>query len=134
MLRFLLKSFIIFNSAVYDNVRYLVPADLTVGQFVYVIRKRIKLSAEKAIFIFIDNVLPPTGSFYKTLVILFCFRHGLRYRNDWNWSVNMPFQIGPCRLTVLSNSKIMILKNQTYIFGHSLMFFSWRRGNPVCNL
>lgn len=41
--------------------RYLVPADLTVGQFVYVIRKRIKLSAEKAIFIFVDNVLPPTG-------------------------------------------------------------------------
>lgn len=39
------------------------PADLTVGQFVYVIRKRIKLSAEKAIFIFIDNVLPPTGVF-----------------------------------------------------------------------
>jgi GABA(A) receptor-associated protein len=42
--------------------RYLVPADLTVGQFVYVIRKRIKLSAEKAIFIFVDNVLPPTGN------------------------------------------------------------------------
>lgn len=42
--------------------RYLVPADLTVGQFVYVIRKRIKLSAEKAIFIFVDNVLPPTGT------------------------------------------------------------------------
>lgn len=44
-----------------QNCRYLVPADLTVGQFVYVIRKRIKLSAEKAIFIFVDNVLPPTG-------------------------------------------------------------------------
>jgi GABA(A) receptor-associated protein len=44
-----------------ENCRYLVPADLTVGQFVYVIRKRIKLSAEKAIFIFVDNVLPPTG-------------------------------------------------------------------------
>ena len=41
--------------------RYLVPADLTVGQFVYVIRKRIKLSPEKAIFIFVNNVLPPTG-------------------------------------------------------------------------
>ena len=38
------------------------PADLTVGQFVYVIRKRIKLSPEKAIFIFVDNVLPPTGA------------------------------------------------------------------------
>ncbi|RWV87262.1 hypothetical protein GW17_00050761, partial [Ensete ventricosum] len=41
--------------------RYLVPADLTVGQFVYVVRKRIKLSAEKAIFIFVKNTLPPTG-------------------------------------------------------------------------
>jgi GABA(A) receptor-associated protein len=41
--------------------RFLVPADLTVGQFVYVIRKRIKLSPEKAIFIFVKNVLPPTG-------------------------------------------------------------------------
>ncbi|CAA6656126.1 unnamed protein product [Spirodela intermedia] len=41
-----------------DKKKYLVPADLTVGQFVYVIRKRIKLSAEKAIFIFVDNVLP----------------------------------------------------------------------------
>eukprot|EP00268_Persea_americana_P052743 TRINITY_DN5925_c4_g2_i5.p1 TRINITY_DN5925_c4_g2~~TRINITY_DN5925_c4_g2_i5.p1 ORF type:complete len:113 (+),score=22.41 TRINITY_DN5925_c4_g2_i5:753-1091(+) len=45
-----------------DKKKYLVPADLTVGQFVYVIRKRIRLSAEKAIFIFVDNVLPPTGA------------------------------------------------------------------------
>ncbi|KAJ7063073.1 autophagy-like protein 8 precursor [Mycena amicta] len=29
--------------------------DLTVGQFVYVIRKRIKLAPEKAIFIFVDE-------------------------------------------------------------------------------
>ena len=32
------------------------------GQFVYVVRKRIKLSAEKAIFIFVKNILPPTGN------------------------------------------------------------------------
>merc|ERR1711881_336923 len=44
-----------------DKKKYLVPADLTVGQFVYVIRKRIRLSPEKAIFIFINNVLPPTA-------------------------------------------------------------------------
>ncbi len=41
--------------------RYLVPSDLTVGQFVYVIRKRINLPAEKAIFVFVKNSLPPTG-------------------------------------------------------------------------
>ena len=40
-----------------------VSTDLTVGQFVNVIRKRIKLSAEKVIFIFMENVLPPTGIF-----------------------------------------------------------------------
>ena len=87
-----------------DKHKYLVPSDLTVGQFVcvardagriaaaqarapgdghgaggsadpawcllrpdplaprYVIRKRIKLSPEKAIFIFVNNVLPPTAA------------------------------------------------------------------------
>ena len=34
---------------------------MTVGQFVYVVRKRIKLGAEKAIFVFVKNTLPPTG-------------------------------------------------------------------------
>jgi len=45
-----------------DKKKYLVPADLTVGQFVYVIRKRIKVSPEKAIFMFVKNVLPPTAA------------------------------------------------------------------------
>lgn len=44
-----------------DKKKYLVPADLTVGQFVYVIRKRIKLSPEKAIFIFVEEILPPVA-------------------------------------------------------------------------
>lgn len=44
------------------NYRYLVPKDLTVGQFTYVIRKRIRLSPEKALFIFVKNVLPPNAA------------------------------------------------------------------------
>ena len=47
------------------DCRYLVPADLTVGQFVYVIRKRIRVSPEKAIFMFVKNVLPPTGASHQ---------------------------------------------------------------------
>lgn len=39
-----------------------VPSDLTIGQFVYVIRKRIKLSPEKAIFIFVNDVIPPSSA------------------------------------------------------------------------
>ena len=44
-----------------DKHKYLVPLDLTVGQLVYVIRKRIKLRPEQAIFLFINNILPPTS-------------------------------------------------------------------------
>ncbi|KAH0841078.1 Autophagy-related protein 8 [Fonsecaea pedrosoi] len=53
--------------ATIDKKKYLVPADLTVGQFVYVIRKRIKLSPEKAIFIFVDEVLPPTHALMSSI-------------------------------------------------------------------
>ncbi|MQL97406.1 hypothetical protein Taro_030105, partial [Colocasia esculenta] len=47
--------------------RYLVPVDLIVGQFVYVVRKRIKLSPEKAIFIFVKNILPPTTALMSAI-------------------------------------------------------------------
>ncbi|KAE8654706.1 Autophagy-related protein 8d [Hibiscus syriacus] len=50
-----------------DKKKYLVPADLTVGQFVYVVRKRIKLSPEKAIFIFVKNILPPTAALLSAI-------------------------------------------------------------------
>lgn len=50
-----------------DKKKYLVPADLTVGQFVYVIRKRIKLAPEKAIFIFVDDILPPTAALMSSI-------------------------------------------------------------------
>lgn len=42
-----------------DKHKYLVPKDLTVSQFIYVIRKRIKLQPEQAIFLFVNNSLPP---------------------------------------------------------------------------
>ncbi|XP_010538990.1 PREDICTED: autophagy-related protein 8a isoform X2 [Tarenaya hassleriana] len=50
-----------------DKKKYLVPADLSVGQFVYVVRKRIKLSAEKAIFIFVKDTLPSTGALMSAI-------------------------------------------------------------------
>lgn len=50
-----------------DKRKYLVPGDLSVGQFVYVIRKRIKLPSEKAIFIFINDILPPTAALLSSM-------------------------------------------------------------------
>jgi len=50
------------NLPTIDKNKFLVPSELTVGQFIYVIRKRIKLEADQAIFIYVKNVLPPTSS------------------------------------------------------------------------
>lgn len=38
-----------------DKKKYLVPQELTASQFLYVIRKRMKIPAEKGIFIFADK-------------------------------------------------------------------------------
>ena len=50
-----------------DKNKYLVPSDLTVGQFVYVIRKRMKLPAEKTIFVFVNRQLPSTAALLSTV-------------------------------------------------------------------
>lgn len=50
-----------------DKSKYLVPCDLTVGQFMFVIRKRMKLPAEKAIFIFINGSIPSTNTIMISL-------------------------------------------------------------------
>jgi|TARA_B110000259_G_scaffold188476_1_gene247912 GABA(A) receptor-associated protein len=50
-----------------DKQKYLVPNDLTIGQFVYVIRRRLQIQQEKAIFIFIKNILPPTSELINVI-------------------------------------------------------------------
>jgi len=50
-----------------DKKKYLVPGDITVGKFVYEIRKHMKLSPEKAIFLFVNNTLPPTAALMSSI-------------------------------------------------------------------
>ena len=50
-----------------DKRKYLVPMDLTMGQFIYVIRKRIKFPPEKALFCFTGNFIPPTSASMSSL-------------------------------------------------------------------
>lgn len=47
---------------VIDKKKYLVPITYTVGEFLFVIRKRLKLSPEKAIFLFVNDTIPSTCS------------------------------------------------------------------------
>lgn len=40
-----------------DKQKFLVPQDMTLGQFIYIIRKRIKLESSEALFIMVNNNL-----------------------------------------------------------------------------
>ena len=45
---------------VLDKRKYLVPNDLTATQFLFIIRKRLKLASEKGIFLFVNNMIAPS--------------------------------------------------------------------------
>ena len=44
-----------------DKNKYIVPNDLTIGQFLYTIRKRINLESKDAIFLLCNNKMLSTG-------------------------------------------------------------------------
>lgn len=50
-----------------DKTKFLVPGDLTVGQFIYIIRRRIALSSDTALFLFVNSTLPTTNTLLKEL-------------------------------------------------------------------
>ena len=52
---------------VMDKKKYLVPNTMTIGQFMFVLRKRIHLSPEKAMFLFFDNhAMAPVSTLIAT--------------------------------------------------------------------
>ena len=50
-----------------EKKKFLVPRDITMGQFTYIIRKRIELSSEQAMFMFVNNSLVPTSKTISTV-------------------------------------------------------------------
>ena len=57
-----------------DKCKYLVPKDLTMGQFIYVIRKRIKLEPSQSLFISVNHSMVPTS---RTLSVFFNFKQSI---------------------------------------------------------
>lgn len=45
-----------------DKNKYLVSADISLGQFIYVIRRRINLKPEQSIFLFINDIIPSSSN------------------------------------------------------------------------
>lgn len=53
-----------------DRKKFLVPKDFTLGQFYYIVRKRVRLEPEDALFLLIGRMIPPAsalmGELYET--------------------------------------------------------------------
>lgn len=59
--------------------KYLVPWDLTIGQFVFILRRRMTLPAEKGIFLFVGNTIPPSSSTVKEIYTHYRSKDGFLY-------------------------------------------------------
>jgi GABA(A) receptor-associated protein len=47
--------------------KFLVPSELTVGQLLYVVRKRMKLTPTQSIFFFVENTIPSSSTLVSSL-------------------------------------------------------------------
>jgi len=50
-----------------DRSKYLCPRDLSIANFMLLIRKRLQLSPEKALYLFIDNKIVPCSQLLGTV-------------------------------------------------------------------
>jgi len=55
------------NIQMIDKKKFLVPNEITIGQFLYIIRKRIKMSESKALFLYINSTIPHTNALISTV-------------------------------------------------------------------
>jgi len=117
-----------------DKKKYLVPSDLTVGQFYFLIRKRIHLRPEDALFFFVNNVIPPTsttmGALYQvhikfsfgqqtpTLIIWSYTNHNT---NPPNHNLNNP---NPNRNLTLTSLRCLLLRCLSLIWFCSIVIVS----------
>ena len=62
-----------------DKVKFLVPKELLFSQFMFVIRKRLKINSTESIFIFINNSLPTHSETIQSLYEKYCDEDGFLY-------------------------------------------------------
>lgn len=59
-----------------DKRKFLIPSDISISQLVWIIRKRVHLESEKALFLFVDKTIPSSrlASFamLHTRFVVFC--------------------------------------------------------------
>ncbi|WOL16414.1 autophagy-related protein [Canna indica] len=50
-----------------EKRKYLVPRDMSVGQFIHILGSRLHLSQGKALFVFVKNTLPQTATLLDSI-------------------------------------------------------------------
>ncbi|XP_078114134.1 gamma-aminobutyric acid receptor-associated protein-like 2 isoform X1 [Sander vitreus] len=86
-----------------DKRKYLVPSDITVAQFMWIIRKRIQLPSEKAIFLFVDKTVPQSSRSNRACMSALWFRYRMpraaiaSVRAVWRQSLTTFFSTGSDR-------------------------------------
>ncbi|XP_020590661.1 autophagy-related protein 8i-like [Phalaenopsis equestris] len=50
-----------------EKKKYLVPRDMSVGQFIHILSSRLHLAPGKALFVFVNNTLPQTSSLVESI-------------------------------------------------------------------
>ncbi len=85
-----------------DKHKFLCPGDLTIGQFSYVVRRRMTLPPEKALFLFVNNTIPMTSQLMRELYTLHADNDGFLYiqysgENTFGFAgendITQPFQV-----------------------------------------
>lgn len=51
--------------------KFLVPKNITLGQFSYIIKQRTNLKSEEAIYIFVNNTLPPNSMLMSNIYSIY---------------------------------------------------------------
>ncbi|XP_052184935.1 autophagy-related protein 8i [Diospyros lotus] len=62
-----------------EKKKYLVPRDMSVGQFVHILSGRLRLASGKALFVFVKNTLPQTSSLMESVYESFKDEDGFLY-------------------------------------------------------
>lgn len=62
-----------------EKKKYLVPRDMSVGQFIHILSARLHLAPGKALFMFVRNTLPQTTSLMESVYESFKDEDGFLY-------------------------------------------------------
>ncbi len=67
------------NLASMSQTKFLVPESITVSELLYILRKRIKLESQEALFLFINETMPNSSDIIKTIYSQYANEDGFLY-------------------------------------------------------